>query len=258
LDPSLDDAAQIALYQNSESLKEINPALEEYYEYDTLDPKGRTARDYMRALLDLEGQVRGRDLCEVGCGTGGFLAFAKSKGWNVLGVDSSSENIQKTKARGVDALQINVFDYAAPARFDVVVLWDVLEHPQDPGKLLAKCRELLKPGGRLLIAIPYDPNSVSLMGRLIYGLSLGKIRGPASKWYILEHTSYFSKKGLRGLLAKHDFEVVNEWKTETDLARYKFGFAQNAVLRTLFLGARILGLQNRLIAISKIHCLARS
>jgi len=250
LDPSLDEAAQIAFYKNSESLKEINPALEEYYEYNTLDPKGRTARDYTRALRDLEGQVKGRDLCEVGCGTGGFLAFSKSKKWNVFGIDSSSENILKTCARGVDALQINIFEYTAPTKFDVVVLWDVLEHPQEPGKLIAKCRELLKPGGRLLIAIPFDPNVISVLGRFIYMMSLGMLRGPVSKWYILEHTSYFSKKGLRGLLERHDLKIVSWWKTETDLSRYKFGFVQRVILKVLFIVARVLGLQNRLIAIA--------
>ena len=251
LDPSLDEKSQIEIYQNSDSISEINKALEQYYEYEPLRSTSQTARDYDRALTEAGKSVAGRDLCEIGCGTGDFLFFAKSRGWNVFGIDSSTENIEKTRSRGIEGIAENVFRYSSQRRFDVVVLWDVIEHPQDPGKLLAKCHELLKPGGCLLVAIPYDPNLISILATLFYKLSFGKVRGPAAQWYVLEHTSYFSGRGLKGLLERNSFAAVKYWKTETDLARYKFAFLTRLALRVLFGIARILGLQNRSIMVAK-------
>lgn len=251
LDPSLDEQSQMGIYQNSQTLKEINPALEQYYEYETLEPQSRTAHDYEKALGEVGIMALGRDLCEIGCGNGGFLAYAKSRGWQVTGIDSSPENIQQVLKRGADGIHGDVFQYHSDRRFDVVVLWDVLEHPQDPGRLLKKCRELLKPDGCLLIALPYDPNIISFLAHALYLLSFGCVKAPAAKWYVLEHTSYFSKKGLRNLLGRNDFRLIKWWKTETDLSRYKFGFLSRGVLRVLFGLGRIFGAQNRLIVVAK-------
>lgn len=251
IDPSLDEQGQIAIYQDSDSLTAINAALEQYYDYETLDPKSRTTKDYTAALAAVAALVTGRDLCEIGCGAGGFLAHAKAHGWNVLGIDSSSDNVSKTRSKGVEALPTNIFEFSTERFFNVVVLWDVLEHPQAPGKLLDRCRELLKPGGVLLIAIPYDPNIISSLARFFYGASFGKIQGPALKWYVVEHTSYFSRKGLTGLLARSGFSLLRSWKTETDLARYRFEASTRLILAALFFLARIFGLKNRMIAIAR-------
>lgn len=258
IDPSLDEQGQISIYRSSGSLAEINPSLEQYYEYKTLDPKSRTARDYKAALDGVEKATDGNDLFEIGCGAGGFLQYAKIRGWNVSGIDSSPENIKKTKEKGLEALQGNIFEYASSSRFDVIVLWDVLEHPQDPGKLLEKCRGLLKPGGCLLIAVPHDPNIISLAARMLYVLSLGRITGPAARWYVMEHTSYFSIRGLCGLLERHGFSATRWWKTETDLSRYKFGFMDRFSLGFLFALARMLGFQNRLVTIAQKSVLRKS
>ncbi len=251
LDPSLTEDGQIAIYRDSGCLKTINSALAQYYEYETLSPKNRTFRDYQAALRVVAENTAGRELCEIGCGTGGFLSYASANGWKVFGIDSSPENVIATQQRGIEAVQANIFLYKPRHFFDVVVLWDVIEHPQNPGKLIAKCRELLKPDGFILIAVPYDPNIISVLARCIYVLSLGKVKGPASRWYVLEHTSYFSAKGLRGLLSSNHFSVVNYWKTETDLSRYQFSKSSLLVLNFLFFIARMFGLQNRLILLAR-------
>jgi 2-polyprenyl-3-methyl-5-hydroxy-6-metoxy-1,4-benzoquinol methylase len=251
LDPSLDAMTKIVIYQDSASLSEINPVLQQYYEYQTKDPRSRTRKDYTRALAALAQGTGGRELCEMGCGTGGFLAYAKAAGWDVLGIDSSSENILKVRAQNLEAVQANILDYSVSRKFDGVVLWDLIEHMQDPAALLRKSRELLKPDGRLLIAVPYDPNLISLLALLLYRVTFGKLQAPVLRWYGIEHVSYFSKPGLTGLLERNDFQAVESWKTETDLARFRFGMVTQGVLRILFWIARFLGLQNRMVLIAK-------
>jgi SAM-dependent methyltransferase len=252
LDPALDDASQIAIYEDPRRLREMNPALEEYYDFEVGDLKTKTGRDYARALASLGTCVGGRDLMEIGCGAGGFLAFAKSRGWNVLGVDSGAQNIQKTRDRGVEAVCADVFAYRPSRSFDAVVLWDVLEHPLDPGKLIRKCREFLKPGGCLLIALPYDPNLISLLATVLYRVSFSRMRRAAGQWYVPEHNSYFSERGLRSLLGRNGFDLIRCWKTDTDLSRYRFGVLTRICLEMAFAAARLFGLQNRMILIAKV------
>ncbi len=68
IDPSLDEEAMINVYQSTEHLKEINPVLEHYYEYETLAPNSKTYQDYVKALSELSRFTTKRSLLEVGCG----------------------------------------------------------------------------------------------------------------------------------------------------------------------------------------------
>jgi cyclopropane fatty-acyl-phospholipid synthase-like methyltransferase len=251
IDPSLDGLSQIEIYRSSETLKQINPALEHYYEYETLDPKSLTCADYTRALDEVSRLSPGRRLLEVGCGTGSFLDYARTKDWSVHGVDSSHENIAKLRERGVEGEACGFLDFQSRDQFDVIVLWDLIEHPQDPGAFLDKSRELLKTGGLLLIATPLDPNILTLLAGAMYALSGGRINAPLNQLYIIEHTSYFSLKTLSHLLGQHGFGVSKAWKTETDLARYHFSKPLQFALHAAFLIARCLHLQNRLITIAR-------
>lgn len=251
IDPSLTSDQQMLIYQNSEILTQINPALEEYYEYDVLNPNSRTFKDYERALNQAETKVETKTLCEIGCGTGAFLKYAKSRGWEVSGLDSSAENIAALKNSGINAIHADIFQTNQLPQFDVVVLWDVIEHPQDPRGLLKICMRLLKPHGILLIATPCYPNLLSVLAGIFYLLTFGKWCGPIKKMYMLEHTSYFSPATLEGLLSKSGYKEVERWRTETDLKRYRFSFLTRMALNGAFFIARVLGLQNRLISISQ-------
>lgn len=252
IDPSLDEWSMAEIYRSSDLLKEVNPALGSYYEYDVLNPRTKTCRDYQEALTRLNTLLpAGRELLEVGCGTGGFLEFAARNGWSVTGLDSAPENVAKLKEKGLAGLCSPFLSYQGDKRFDAVVLWDLIEHPQDPASFIRKCHEFLREAGLVLIATPNYPNLLSEAAKFIYKLSFGKIAGPASKLYFLEHTSYFGEKTLGRLLKAEGFEVVSVWKTETDLERYQFSKPLRCALYVFFAAARILGLQNRLMMIAR-------
>ena len=72
-----------------------------------------------------------------------------------------------------------------PASFDVVTLWDVLEHVPEPAAFMKLCRELLKPGGKVFLNVPdLDSFEARLLGR---------------RWPLLlaEHLNYFNRESLR-------------------------------------------------------------
>ncbi len=251
IDPSLTDEEQMRIYQSQDTIQSVNSALASYYDYDALNPKTRTYRDYDTALEKAGATVAHRSLCEIGCGAGSFLKLAQSRGWTVAGIDSSHENVKKLQASGIPAIQGNIFEKDDWPQFDCVALWDVIEHPRDPGHLLSRCRKLLKPGGVLLIATPCYPNLISRIAGMISRLSAGKIRGPLEKMYMFEHIAYFSKNSLAHLLRRGGFEMTDVWKTETDLKRYSFSPAIRPVLNGMFFFARLFSMQNRIITIAR-------
>lgn len=251
IDPALTAASQMAIYSDPKLLQQVNGHLEGYYGYDTLNTRSRTHRDYVSALEHLEKACRGRKLLEVGCGSGAFLKIAAHRGWDVTGIDSSPGNIGKLKDAAIPAVCADFFVYEPARRFDAVILWDLIEHPQDPAFLLRKCAACLNKDGVVLIATPQDPNLLSLLADFLHRVSFGCITAPLRQIYIMEHSSYFNRGTLARLALRCGLRLEAAWKTETDLARYKFKPLTGWVLRLLFLMARIFHQQNRLMAIAR-------
>ncbi len=105
----------------------------------------------------------GKRLLDIGCGTGDFIQIAQKNKWSVFGIEPN------TKARMIANQKVNdsVFDVDhlkkfEPNSFDVITLWHVLEHLPNLEDQLKLFYNLLKPKGKLLIAVPnyksYDAN----------------------------------------------------------------------------------------------------
>ncbi len=96
-----------------------------------------------------------KSLLDVGCGTGDFLKIAKSNGWTITGVEpnSSARAIANTKTEDqvFDVDQLLKFKSSS---FDVITLWHVLEHLPKLQDHISLFKQLLKPNGKLVIAVP--------------------------------------------------------------------------------------------------------
>jgi SAM-dependent methyltransferase len=102
------------------------------------------------------------------------------------------------------------------ALFDEVIIWHVLEHLSDPRGTLIEIRRILKPGGRLIVAVP---NYSSLQSRW---------SGPA--WFHLDlprHLYHFPLAGLRRLLMDTGFSPTSEH--HFSLRQNPFGWVQSAL-----------------------------
>jgi 2-polyprenyl-3-methyl-5-hydroxy-6-metoxy-1,4-benzoquinol methylase len=107
-----------------------------------------------KLIEDITGKKVGA-LLDYGSGTGAFVRHMNQAGWITTGIEPDAD------ARQVAAVQfeINLLDLGAlqnlqPAQFDVITLWHVLEHIHDLQLTLQKLKELLKPEGVLIIAVP--------------------------------------------------------------------------------------------------------
>lgn len=94
----------------------------------------------------------GGRLLDAGCGNGIFLELLLGRsGWEVVGVDASQEAVARCRDKGIHAVQAVIEAFSDADRFDVVTLWELIEHVFDPLGVLRRCRELLRPGGVLVL-----------------------------------------------------------------------------------------------------------
>jgi SAM-dependent methyltransferase len=135
---------------------------------------------------------------DVGCGDGRLLAAFSALGHDGVGTERGSDHPRAGAAGG--CLEIREGDLTdgslAAASFDLCIYWHVLEHLHDPRASLLEAWRLLKPGGRLVVAVP---NLESLQARWA---------GPA--WFHLDlprHLFHFAPGSLAALLARAGFGV---------------------------------------------------
>lgn len=149
------------------------------------------------AISALPGKPR--RLLEVGCAGGWFLDAARARGWEVQGVEASPK-FQKfaTTELGLPVVLGTLDDLKKDLRgsFDVIAMFDVLEHLQDPVADLQKMREYLAPNGHIVIA---TCDIGSFCARL-YGIKWRQV--------VVSHTVYWTKKSMKMALSAAGLRLV--------------------------------------------------
>ncbi|MBI4970694.1 MAG: class I SAM-dependent methyltransferase [Candidatus Omnitrophica bacterium] len=254
LNPCLNELSTAAIYQTSDSLKEVNPLLEHYYEES---PEkiwaGITGRDFQKALEWLTSRVSGRNILDVASGNGIFLGYAKKQGWNPEGVDPSwknAESVRKNYQVDVTVSGFLEYDKFEP-KFDVITFWDFIEHPPKPSLYIQKVKNHLKPGGIFVLATPNIDNLLYHTAEALYRISSRNFSGPLAKMYTIEHACYFNLKTLTRLLEKNGFKVVHYFQTESHLERYTLPLYQKLGIKTFFYLNRLIGKQNRIVVFAE-------
>jgi 2-polyprenyl-3-methyl-5-hydroxy-6-metoxy-1,4-benzoquinol methylase len=156
-------------------------------------------RTFAHSLKQLHRYIRppGKML-EVGCYTGIFMKAAVEAGWTVEGIELS--NWAAEIARGLeigtvydeplDRLQLPVNHY------DVIVMWDVIEHLAQPVRLLSDVHRLLKPGGVLAIST-----------HLVDSMAV-RIMGTRYPFFMDMHVVHFSRATIRRMLEEQGFHLL--------------------------------------------------
>ncbi len=155
---------------------------------------------FSRNLRPFEGLVAAnsttRRLLDVGCHIGVMVELAQQRGWEAWGIEPSTWASEQARARGLHVITATMAEAGLEDNyFDVVTMWDVIEHLTDPLAELGQVRRVLKPGG--IVAI-HTMDIESLFARL-----MGK-RWP---WFMEMHLYYFSPRTLRMMLTKQGFAV---------------------------------------------------
>jgi 2-polyprenyl-3-methyl-5-hydroxy-6-metoxy-1,4-benzoquinol methylase len=143
--------------------------------------------------------LSGLDMLDVGCGEGFELAYFLSEGWNVKGIDFSSDGMKKQNPECLPFLQTgNIYqllddEIKSGNQYSVVWLQNVLEHVIDPQALLKQLKKLVKANGVAVITVPNDFSA--LQTELIDKDHIDK-----PFWVALpDHLSYFSAPSLSAI-----------------------------------------------------------
>jgi SAM-dependent methyltransferase len=179
---------------------------------------------YERALdwVDAHGSARPKRLLDVGSGSGLFLELARKRGWSVEGIEISERLSARARERFGVPVRSGDFTTLAlePKAYDVVTMWDLLEHVLDPIATLAKVRESLAPGG-LLVVLTIDSASLfNRIGDLAYRASFGLFSRPLELLYDARHTFYFSRRTLEAVVGRAGFRVEGRATCRAHLGRW--------------------------------------
>jgi len=99
---------------------------------------------------------KGKEILDIGCGTGHFLGYMKEKKYETLGVevDKDAREYGKNKFQ-LEVLPTDKFlDGSIDKKFSTITLWHVLEHIYEPKKYLDIIKDLMNPDSHLVVALP--------------------------------------------------------------------------------------------------------
>lgn len=134
-------------------------------------------------------------LLDIGCATGDFLSAARAS-FDVEGLELSRWAATIARGKGLRVHESDLRGFAADRLYDVLTLWGVIEHLEEPAQDVRKMFELLHPGG---IVCLWTGDADSWIARL-----LGR-----HWWYVQgQHVQLFSEHSLRRLFAAAGFDDV--------------------------------------------------
>ncbi|GGD17111.1 class I SAM-dependent methyltransferase [Hyunsoonleella pacifica] len=138
-----------------------------------------------------------KKILDVGCGTGDFLQTAKENNWNVFGVEPNAQARRiankKTNNSVYDIEQLLKFDSNS---FDVITLWHVLEHLPNLEDHLTLFKNLLKPKGILIIAVPNYKSYDAKYYKQFW-----------AAYDVPRHLWHFNRNSMSNLVSKFNFQV---------------------------------------------------
>jgi 2-polyprenyl-3-methyl-5-hydroxy-6-metoxy-1,4-benzoquinol methylase len=190
------DAAHIGKYYESDAYVSHNSSAQGLINRVYNIARFFTVRHKVALITKLNGGRAGR-LLDYGCGTGHFLAGAKEKGWQLVGLEPNARARQEATERvGQPIQEPTALAELARGSFDVITLWHVLEHVHTLNETLDQLLAVLKPGGKLLIAVPN-----------VESLDAQHYRQDWASYDVPRHLYHFSPSTMRHLLAQHGLMV---------------------------------------------------
>ena len=140
--------------------------------------------------------IRKGKILDVGCGTGDFLKYMASYGWEVDGVETDKGAKKEAEKKLGNKIEEKLDLVNEENKYDVISMWHVLEHVYNVEDYLKKINKLLKKGGVLVVGVPncasYDAKKYK-ENWVAYDLPI--------------HLSHFRKNNIKELAKKSSFTL---------------------------------------------------
>jgi len=170
-----------------------------------------TIKRYNELLDTFEKYRKTNNILDIGAGNGFFLEIAKARGWNVFGTELTDQSVLVCEKKDIQMKKGCLHEVGFDEnQFDVITSFEVIEHINNPTKVVAEMLRILRDNGRVYITTP-NFNSI-----LRYRLK--------SKYDVIEypnHLCYFTKKTLGKLFSDAGFNVKELKTTGISLTRIK-------------------------------------
>lgn len=152
-----------------------------------------------------EKQIR---LLDFGAGSGTFVKAAVDAGYEAVGLEHSQGAIDRAR----DDYGVTIYkDIPSDEKFDVVTLWDVIEHLRDPVEVLRMIKAALNPGGIVII----ETGNYDFWER--------KMLGDRWRLYLLDHHFYFTPTSLKQVISRAGFAATSLLRVGEKAPRFKIG-----------------------------------
>ncbi|RYY46787.1 MAG: class I SAM-dependent methyltransferase [Chitinophagaceae bacterium] len=151
-----------------------------------------------KLIITQTGLPKGK-LLDVGCGTGAFLNEMKAARWEITGLEPD-ETARKNARElfGIEASPSQALFQLQPESYDAITMWHVMEHVHQLHEYVAQLKLLLKPGGRIFIAVPnytsYDAQHYQRFW---------------AAYDVPRHLYHFSPPSMQLLMEKHGLQLLN-------------------------------------------------
>jgi 2-polyprenyl-3-methyl-5-hydroxy-6-metoxy-1,4-benzoquinol methylase len=200
-----DVARAVRRYKASARSVKRYPEFEEYFIHYPFKEGKYSSHSYFQELVGVN-----EDVLDVGCGEGFLASKLAERNNRVTGIDvipaprfrdAFTRYVCADVSEGLGALSAA----GEAARFDKILLMDVLEHLPKPEALLAACVPLLRDGGQLVVSVPNVAN-VTVRAALLAGRFEYAERGILDR----THLRFFTRRSARRLLAQCGLEILKE------------------------------------------------
>jgi 2-polyprenyl-3-methyl-5-hydroxy-6-metoxy-1,4-benzoquinol methylase len=145
----------------------------------------------------IQKYIKSGKLFDLGAGWGHFMLAGKELGYDVYGIEIADQPYQYcVNDLKLPVDHIDFFKMDESKKFDLISMWDVLEHIDKADEFLDKCSRLSKPGGWLFLQVPQIDSYFAKKYK--------------DEWKMmgLDHVNYFSKDTITKILSQHGYEVV--------------------------------------------------
>jgi 2-polyprenyl-3-methyl-5-hydroxy-6-metoxy-1,4-benzoquinol methylase len=193
---NIPDADAVGAYYQSENYISHSDTSEGFINklYHTV--RSRTLLQKRKLVEKMTGKSAGKIL-DIGCGTGAFLRTMQEAGWQVTGLEPDATARQKAK----ELYQLDVESaenlFSLPAEtFDAITMWHVLEHVHLLHDYISQATKLLKPGGKLFIAVPNYTSDDEKVYKQYW-----------AAYDVPRHLYHFSPQAMQKLLELHGINI---------------------------------------------------
>lgn len=157
----------------------------------------RTIQNKIKLVRNETGLPLG-SILDIGSGTGTFVHALLQAGWQAEGLepDPDARNMAN-KLYGVELKGTEVFMDIGKSSYDAITLWHVLEHVHDLGIYMQQLGNILKPGGRILIAVPNYTSK-----------DAGIYKEFWAAYDVPRHLYHFSPRSMEELIRRQDLKLL--------------------------------------------------